>query len=102
MMQNVLVQFIHETEQAYDPEIGEYTRNIETKERYCNVTQLSAKRSIELFGEYVEGTLVVRSTTPFNFEFENVKVGGRLYVVSNRLHTLNRTSVVVKKVSNSG
>lgn len=99
MIQNVLVEFIHEIHQTYDPDSGEYTKSTEIKNRYCNVTQLSAKRSIELFGEYVEGTLIVRSTSPFNFKFEKLKIGSTTYVVSNRLHTLNRTSLVVKKVS---
>lgn len=97
---DTLVEFIREDKPVYDADTGEYATTSTSTNYYCNVTQLSAQRSIELFGEYVEGTLIVRSTTPILFDFNKVRLNGTNYILTNRLHTLSRTSFVVQKAGN--
>lgn len=95
MRKNVLVKFIDQEQGVYDPYTGTYEADKETvNELYCNVTALSSERSFKEFGEYIQGGLTVRATSPIKFPFQLLEINGKRYAVRSRIEALGRTSVV--------
>lgn len=96
MRKNVLVKFIDQKQGVYDPYTGTYEEDKENvTEFYCNVTELTSERSFKEFGEYIQGGLVIRTTTPIKAPFQLVEINSKRYAVRSRLTSLGRSSVVV-------
>lgn len=96
MRKNVLVKFIDQKQGVYDPYTGTYEEDKENvTELYCNVTELTSERSFKEFGEYIQGGLVVRTTTPIKAPFQLVEINNKRYTVRSHLTSLGRSSVVV-------
>lgn len=96
MRKNVLVKFIDQKQGVYDPYTGTYDEDKENvTEFYCNVTELTSERSFKEFGEYIQGGLVVRTTTPIKAPFQLVEINNKRYAVRSHLTSLGRSSVVV-------
>lgn len=95
MLKNVLVKFIDRKQGVYDPYTGTYEEDKENvTELYCNVTELTSERSFKEFGEYIQGGLTIRTTSPIKFPFQLLEIKGKRYAVRSRIESLGRTSVV--------
>lgn len=95
MRKNVLVKFIDQKQGVYDPYTGTYEEDKENvTELYCNVTELTSERSFKEFGEYIQGGLVIRTTTPIKVPFQFLEIDGKRYIVRARLTALGRMSVI--------
>lgn len=99
MRKNVLVKFIDQKQGVYDPYTGTYEEDKENvTEFYCNVTELTSERSFKEFGEYIQGGLVIRTTTPIKVPFQLVEINSKRYAVRSCVESLGRTSIVVVEI----
>lgn len=98
MRKNTLVKFIDE-KKKYDPTTSENITSKEiVREMYCNVTDLTRKKSLESYGEYIKKGKVIRLTNSLDFKFSNVEIGGDIFNLFDSIEALGRTSIVVRGV----
>lgn len=99
---DTLVNFI-QTKQVYDPVGGSYLTVTNTREIFANVTDVSSKKSIEEFGEYIPNLKAVRIVDDFDYSnFDSVKIGGVQYSIIHRVNALGRQSFTVKGGKDGG
>lgn len=96
------VVFIEETEERYDPDLGEYVGGqlIETP-LDANVTDLGSDRSIALFGDVQENSKVIR-LQPYQMvpKFDYLTIEGVTYKSTKDLRPQNRKTLIVKEFIN--
>lgn len=101
MIQNERIELVN-IEKRYNPEtsaVEEQKHVLSTM--YGNVTEMSAERTIELFGEYIKGVKVIRLAAPVFEEFTQVIIDDKTYYVNSILRSRDRTTIVVKEMKSN-
>lgn len=100
MRKNVPVTFINKDRGKYDPFTDTYTGGKEnTVVMWCNVTDMTSEQSFKEFGEYIQGGIVVRTTTPVALDtVEFLEVNGKRYAVRSMINALGRSTVKGVKI----
>lgn len=93
------VNFITEKQGGYDPDLGEYLdAKRESKLIEVNVTDLGSERSIKLFGDVKESSIVVRVSPMIelpNFDF--IEFNAKQYKLIRDIYPCNRTTLIFKE-----
>lgn len=69
----------------------------ERKEVYCNVTDLTAQKSVEVFGEFLTNGKAIRLQQSIDFNFDYLLIDNVKYVLSSTTKPLQRQTVFVRK-----
>ena len=103
MRQDSKVTFYDLKKEYYDEDTGEYKAQEKIEHvLYCNVTDLKAEHSVQLFGKFVDSAKVVRTTSQILFNFQKLKINDKYYEPITVRYPKQRTSIVVKEVSSDG
>ena len=98
------VTFVEKQGSYYDPVIGEHVEGklVETVTT-ANVTDLGIERSVNVFGQFEEGAIVIRTQPLFKVpSWTYIIVGDKTYSKTMTRTHLGRTTLVVKEVDVDG
>ena len=103
MRYNTKVTFVTEKNGYYDPEIGEHIEpsKIEKTKR-VNMTDLGTDRSVKLFGEIVEGAMVIRLLRPYKEKWDYVMIDNQRFKLVTKRSLPQKNTFILKEVAKDG
>lgn len=94
------VDFINQSDGGYDADLGEHIEPVnDSKIIACNVTDLGSERSIKLFGDVKERSIVVRVPKLIKLpQHAYIEFNDKKYTLIREIYPHDRTTLIFKEV----